>query len=175
MDKARYRGSKPLHDASTAYTIALLGTFSKPTQDQLISDIKRIEKKTFPQSEALDFDAELKKRNTRVFVALSACKDGIRPQVKGYLVYLRLRRTTLMHKICVVEQHRQEGIGKAMISALLQRLRNEGSDTTQLWVDESRLPARRLYASCAFHQVDHVVDYYGPGRTGLKMVHELHT
>lgn len=39
-----------------------------------------------------------------------------------------------------------------------------------LWVDEARLPARECYNICGFIQAgDVVVDYYDPGRNGLRM------
>ncbi|OCL06591.1 hypothetical protein AOQ84DRAFT_321196 [Glonium stellatum] len=84
-----------------------------------------------------------------------------------------MKRLALLHKICVAQPHRQQGIAKAAIALLRSRLEKEGCDSIQLWVDEDRSAARALYASCDFKQVDRCLDYYGPGRIGLKMVLRL--
>ena len=146
---------------------------SNPLKDQqkYLAEIQRIEKKNFPSSEALDFDAELKKRNTNVILALKDFDGSI--EVAAYLVYLRMKRLTLLHKICVAQPYRQQGIAKEMITLLRSRLEKEGCDSVQLWVDEGRTAARALYASCDFKQIDRCPDYYGPGRTGLRMVLRL--
>ena len=148
---------------------------SNPLKDQqkYRAEIKRIEKKNFPSSEAFDFDAELKKRNTNVILTLKLKDVDGSIEVAAYLVYLRMKRLTLLHKICVAQPYRQQGIAKEMITLLRSHLEKEGCDSIQLWVDEDRTAARALYASCNFKQVDRCPDYYGPGRTGLKMVLRL--
>jgi axial budding pattern protein 2 len=148
-----------------------LTAYTPKQQQGLLTEVKRIEKKTFPSSEAIDFETELKKRNTKVVLAVIG--DGQSIEAVGYLLYLRMKRIVLLHKICVSQAHRQRGIGKALISSLRSRQENEGADCIQLWVDEDRAPARALYASLGFGQVDRCIDYYGPGRTGLKMLLKL--
>lgn len=128
--------------------------------------VVKIEKKTFPSSEAFDFDRELKKKNTNMILAL---KEGGSIDVVGYLVCLRMKRLALIHKICVVEQEREKGVATCLIHSLQESLEKGGCGSIQLWVDEKRKPALSLYTSCGFQRIDRVEDYYAPGRTGLKM------
>ncbi|KAF2198523.1 acetyltransferas-like protein [Delitschia confertaspora ATCC 74209] len=143
-----------------------LSSYSAKEQQKILKDVKKIEKKTFPTTEAFDFDSELKKKNSNLIVAV---KEGQCPDTVAYLVYVRIKRLTLLHKICVVEQERGKGLAKAMVHSLRLQLEKGGCRTIHLWVDEARQPARSLYASCGFHQIDSCLDYYGPGRTGLKL------
>lgn len=52
---------------------------------------------------------------------------------------------------------------------LLEAVRKGGAERVLLWVDEGRGPARGLYEKCGFVEVERLVDYYGPGRTAVKM------
>lgn len=138
---------------------------------QLLANVKHTEKKTFPRVEVFEFDTELKKRNTHLICAVEANQDQKRcASPVTYLVYARTGRTALLHKICVAEPHRGKGIGRQMMTWFLSELAKKGCEHVQLWVDEGREPARALYVSLGFRQVDYVVDYYSPGRAGLKMV-----
>jgi ribosomal protein S18 acetylase RimI-like enzyme len=143
-----------------------LASFSPKERLSIVEKVVKIEKKTFPSSEAFDFGVELKKKNTNMVLAM---KEGESEQLVGYLVYLRTKRLALLHKICVVEQERGKGVGRCLIHSLHHHLEKGGCSSIQLWVDEARKPARALYQSTGFQQVDRCLDYYGPGRTGLKM------
>jgi ribosomal protein S18 acetylase RimI-like enzyme len=133
----------------------------------MFTKVARIEKKTFPSSEAFNFDLELKKSNTKMILALR--EGDTSAELLGYLVYVRMKRLTLLHKICVVEQERNRGVGKLLIHSLRLQLEKAGCDSIHLWVDEARQPARYLYESFGFQKIDRCLDYYGPNRTGLKM------
>ncbi|KAF2794745.1 acetyltransferas-like protein [Melanomma pulvis-pyrius CBS 109.77] len=143
-----------------------LSSFPPKERQVIVVKVAKVERKTFPSSEAFDFDAELKKKNTNMVLAM---KDGGSNELVGYLVYLRMKRLALIHKICVVEQEREKGVGACLVHSLRQVLEKGGCCDIQLWVDEARKPARALYLSCGFQQIDQCLDYYGPGRTGLKM------
>jgi len=57
-----------------------------------------------------------------------------------------------------------------MIRQVCEIAQKAGKDI-DLWVDEARVPARECYITCGFMQAgDVVVDYYGPGRNGLRMI-----
>lgn len=150
----------------------------KNTQpSNLLDQVRRAEKKTFPRDEAMDFDMELKKRNTELVVVLTAqdsCEDNDH-SLAGYLVYARLHGIALLHKVCVLEGHQRQGIARSMLSRLKDRLQGQGCERLQLWVDEARKPARALYESSGFKISDRARDYYGPGRTGIKMVIDLNS
>jgi ribosomal protein S18 acetylase RimI-like enzyme len=152
--------------SSGAVQMVSLASLSAKDRDLAIGRVCKIERKTFPSSEAFDFDAELKKKNTNMILAL---KGGDASEVAGYLVYVRMKKLALLHKICVIESMRGKGIGRSLMHSLILQLEKGGCHTIQLWVDEARAPARALYQSYGFQQTDRCENYYGPGRTGLKM------
>ncbi|KAF2142567.1 uncharacterized protein K452DRAFT_332314 [Aplosporella prunicola CBS 121167] len=163
--------SNPLQSGVIAIQITELTTLPAKAQQQVLSTVKRIEKKTFASGEVSDFAVELKKRNTHILVAL--VQTGQDVELMGYLLYVRQKRTTWLHKLCVLQDFRRKGIAKDMIQVLEARLRKEACDELLLWVDEENLGARALYASAGFDEVNRILDYYGPGRTGIKLVLRL--
>lgn len=145
----------------------------------LLDQVKRVEKKIFPKVEALDFDMELTKRNTGLVMVLAgtdskSCKDC---SIVAYLLYARLHGIAgaLVHKVCVLEVYRRQGLARNLLLFLQDKLRSQGCERLQLWVDEGRQPARCLYESLGFEISDVVDDYYGAGRNGIKMVLQLTT
>ncbi|EEQ86879.2 acetyltransferase [Blastomyces dermatitidis ER-3] len=97
----------------------------------------------------------------------------------AYALYVRQKSTALLHKVCVAEPFRGQGVGRQLLTYVIeqslcpQRGGGRGCVAVQLWVDEKRAVARALYAGCGFVEVEGVEDYYGPGRKGLRMVLEL--
>jgi len=128
--------------------------------------VAKLERKVFPSNESFDYDVELKKKNIGMILAFP---DAESTTVIGYLVYQRMKRVIWLHKLAVVEQERQKGIGRFLVHALRHQMKSRGGESIQLWVDEHRKPARALYDSCGFQQVELRTDYYAPGRAGLKM------
>jgi GNAT superfamily N-acetyltransferase len=47
-------------------------------------------------------------------------------------------------------QARGQGVGRALVEAVLQWARDQGHDSVHLWVTETNDPARRLYERCGF-------------------------
>lgn len=62
--------------------------------------------------------------------------------------------------IGVVEPARRKGVGKALVTALLDRARGEGVSRVFLEVRESNLSAQKLYESFGFRGVGRVKSYY---------------
>lgn len=140
---------------------------------EILDRISRVEKKTFPSNEAFGFGEELwRKPNTRVIYA-TAVNQGGRPAFIAYAVYVRQKGTALLHKVCVIEAYRRQGIGRQLMSYIQERLRKEGCQYVQLWVDQAREPARSLYVRMGFEERETIPDYYAPGRTGIRMVLDL--
>lgn len=141
---------------------------------EILSGIARVEKKTFPAKEAFSFGEELwrKKPNTRVLYATSATTDPS-PPVIAYAVYVRQKGVALLHKVCVVERYRRQGVGQKLMDYVRHRLQKEGCQYIQLWVDKAREPARSLYLRNGFEEREEIPDYYAPGRTGIRMVLDL--
>lgn len=142
---------------------------------EILEQIARVEKKTFPTNEAFPFGQELwkKKPNTRVLYVTCASEAGTRPALVAYAVYVRQKGVALLHKVCVVEAFRRQGIGRRLMDYIRIRLQKEGCQYIQLWVDKAREPAHALYTRNGYEEREEIPDYYAPGRTGIKMVLDL--
>ena len=138
-----------------------------------LAQVVRGEKKAFPKNEVFDFDRELRKRNTELICLLDLANADESYTVAAYLVYVRVQRTTLLHKLCVLEKYRRQGLARKMLQKLQDVLKARGCKEVQLWVDDARKPARSMYASTGFEEVDRVENYYALGRTGIKMALNL--
>ncbi|KAL3480117.1 acyl-CoA N-acyltransferase [Aspergillus californicus] len=148
-------------------------SLGKPQALEMLSQITRIEKKTFPTSEAWPFGEELwrKKPNTRVLYVARA-SQGTQPLI-AYALYVRQKGVALLHKVCVAEPYRRKGVGIQLMNYLRTRLENEGCQYVHLWVDKARQPARSLYAQSGFEEHEELVGYYAPGRNGIRMILDL--
>ncbi|KAF2266599.1 acetyltransferas-like protein [Lojkania enalia] len=160
------RVSTPTEQESGGFQLKDLASISSSDRQSFVEMVSKIEKKSFPASEAFDFNTELRKKNVRMVLAVQSDEST---RVIGYLVYLRMKRLAFLHKICVVEHERGKGVAGYLMHSLFQQLKKTGCCNVQLWVDENRTPARALYESYGFQQIDRCIDYYGPGRTALKM------
>jgi ribosomal protein S18 acetylase RimI-like enzyme len=142
---------------------------------EILAQISRVEKKTFPTNEAFVFGEELwrKKPNTRVLYSTRVNEDTTGTDLVAYAVYVRQKGVALLHKVCVIETYRRQGVGQQLMSYIQERLRKEGCQYIQLWVDQAREPARALYRRCGFEEREVIPDYYAPGRTGIRMVLDL--
>lgn len=140
---------------------------------EILTQISRVEKKTFPTNEAFGFGEELwrKKPNTRVLYATTTTTSASTPI--AYAVYVRQKGAALLHKVCVVEAFRRQGAGQKLMDYIRHRLQKEGCQYIQLWVDKAREPARALYLRNGFEEREEIADYYAPGRTGIRMVLDL--
>lgn len=156
-------------------TISDIHSLGQSQAFEILEQISRVEKKTFPTNEAFSFGPELwrKKPNTRVVYAASASVPGTRPGLIAYAVYARQKGAALLHKVCVVEVFRRQGAGQKLMDYIRLRLQKEGCQYIQLWVDKAREPARALYTRNGFKEREEIPDYYAPGRTGIRMVLEL--
>lgn len=142
----------------------------KPESPSLLDSVKRTEKQTFPTGEAFHFDSELAKRTTNLYCAyIHSPGPKAAYQLCGYIVYLRTKTLTRIHKVCVVEGLRGQGVGKFMMEKVIEELKRSGATDVDLWVDEERAAAKRLYEKCGFMEKEIVADYYGKGRAGLRM------
>ena len=140
----------------------------KHSHHQIMTEVLRAEKRTFPSSEAFDFTLELRKRNVELIV-MSNDTDSL----MAYLVYAFKSKVALLHKVCVLPDYRRQGIARKMLLLHHQKLILRGCCKVQLWVDDTRTAAKDLYSSIGFKQVGRVGDYYGPHRAALHMVLDL--
>ncbi|KAH9881241.1 hypothetical protein J1614_001737 [Plenodomus biglobosus] len=145
-------------------------SFPSRERARIAENVAKLERKVFPAIEHFNYDVELKKKNIGL---IAAFKEGDSNNVVAYLVYQRMKRLVWLHKLCVVKQEREKGLGKRLVLALRAQMEQSGCQSIHLWVDESREPARALYASCHFQQAEYRADYYAEGRSGLRLVLEL--
>lgn len=158
--------AKSLAESPPGFTIRDFSSVQPKLRPAIADKVTKLEKKIFPAIEHFNYDVELKKKNTGLLLVFREDDDE---KLIAYLVYQRIKRLAWLHKLCVVEQERQKGVAKALIQSFSYQMEKGGCDTVFLWVDESRKPARALYSSCGFQQSERRPDYYGPGRTALKL------
>ena len=156
--------------ASFSHLSLAMRPLDRPKGD-ILPQVKRAEKKTFPSYEVFDFERELKKRNVELLVVLDTSKAE--SQLAAYLVIAHLSRTIMIHKLCVLQHHRRRGIAKRLIAMLQQRSKARGCDKIQLWVDEKRIPAKCLYVATGFREISKVQNYYSAGRTAISIQFDL--
>lgn len=106
-------------------TISDIHSLKRNEALEILAQISRVEKKTFPTNEAFPFSEDLwrKKPNTRVLYAIRA--KGLHSDLIAYAVYVRQKGVALLHKICVTEPNRRQGVGQEVLSYIQQRLRKE--------------------------------------------------
>ena len=155
------------HDVS----IWTLQSLPSDQAEHVLGQLRSIERKTFPSHEAFDLSTtNLYRPNTQVFCAIKNGKNGV---VIAYAICVRSRRVLWLHKICVAEPFRTQGIGKLLLKRVQDRARAEKCRQVELWVDESRVIARALYSNCGFSDRRRAMDYYAPGRHAINMTWEL--
>ncbi|RAK93650.1 acetyltransferase, GNAT family [Aspergillus costaricaensis CBS 115574] len=167
----------PPADLTPSLIISDIHSLKRDQALEILAQISRVEKKTFPANEAFSFGEEhwRKKPNTRVLYVTRApsASGDVRPTLLAYAVYVRQKGIALLHKVCVGEAHRRQGVAMRLMNYIRARLQSEGCQQIQLWVDKARSPARSLYVRNGFKERDEIPDYYAPGRTGIKMVLDL--
>jgi ribosomal-protein-alanine N-acetyltransferase len=106
-----------------------------------------------------------------------AAQSGVQPDVCGYLVALcglpnSAAADFELENIAVHPSMRRQGIGRRLLSALLNHARLVGAGRILLEVRESNVAAIRLYESCGFVVLGNRREYYGnPVENALVMVH----
>lgn len=138
---------------------------------QVLPQVGKTERKTFPHSEAMAFESELQKPNFELTLIVE--ETPAQPRLVAYAGITRTKGTALLHKLCVVEEMRNHGIATKILAFTIKKLELQGCDGVQLWVDESRESAKHLYDKFGFNVVRKVEDYYAPGRSGIRMILRL--
>lgn len=117
----------------------------RPARASDVSSLVRIEAAAFSDPwPASGFHSLLDARTSRMTVAE---RDG---QVLGYSVVIVVQDEAELANIAVAEHARGEGIGRQLLSAVLEAARAEGVQSMYLEVRESNVAARSLYASLGF-------------------------
>ena len=96
-------------------------------------------------------------------------------QVLGYVGSQTVLGETDMMNIAVSAAHRRQGIGEALIAALIEQLKERESHCLSLEVRASNAAAIALYGKMGFHQVGRRPNYYrNPKEDALILRKEWH-
>ena len=86
--------------------------------------------------------------------------DEGRGKIAGYVVALDAADEGEILNLAVAEVGRRRGLGRALVQAILERLRERDVRQVYLEVRESNAPARALYAAFGFKEVGRRRAYY---------------
>jgi len=105
------------------------------------------------------------------FVEVTAFETG--GQVVGYAVLWKIPPEAELHFIEIFEEYRRKGFGEMVLRSVVDKLAEEGFENLYLEVEETNIPAVKLYRKLSFKVVGKRKDYYGRGRNALLMVRNL--
>lgn len=88
---------------------------------------------------------------------LTAEEDG---QVLGYIGVILVAPEGDITNVSVREESKGQGIGRALVEALLERTKERGIETLFLEVRKSNVPAIRLYTKQGFEEIGVRKNYY---------------
>ncbi|MBI3001676.1 MAG: ribosomal protein S18-alanine N-acetyltransferase [Deltaproteobacteria bacterium] len=154
---------------SRGFSVSESGLFLRPITSSDLEEVMAIERAafSFPWS-ARFFLQELRVPYAR---SLLAVVDG---KTVGYIIYWRLPSETDIHNLAVHPAHRRQGIGRALLRAVIEEARREGLQRITLEVRKSNEAAQRLYQSLGFVSQGVRKGYYSDdGEDAVIMVLEL--
>lgn len=126
-----------------------------------------------------DGDIAYSRRELREFLSLStaqaiAAEDPESAALVGFVVgYVSIHRRGQVVTLDVAREHRRQGIGKALLEALLARFSAAFVDQVRLEVDVENQAAVAFYERFGFARVRRLADYYGPNRPAWEMGLEI--
>lgn len=85
------------------------------------------------------------------------------------LGYLAPRRVARVLTLDVDPSFRRRGVGKTLLSGLLDRLAADGATETRLEVDVANAGAIAFYEGLGFRRLRRLEDYYAEGRPAFEM------
>jgi ribosomal-protein-alanine N-acetyltransferase len=94
-------------------------------------------------------------------------------RIVGYAVAVKEGNIGHVYSIAVHPSFRSMGVGRILLSRLIERLRKMRVSTVKLEVKEDNLPARRLYESLGFNARGVVQSYYSDRKGAVIMVKSL--
>lgn len=127
-------------------------------------DVLEIEKHgPAPHWDKQDFRGMFKQRNCVAKVAVSDA--GKSPEIVGFVVYLLDVGSITVANLCVHEDHRQLGVGRAMLTSLIEKL--DRGKRTSLFVQahELNVAAQRFLRACGFSSETLVRGAYDEGES----------
>lgn len=100
-------------------------------------------------------------------------RDG---EVVAYAVVLLRNGSSVAHgwAVVVLPEHRHNGVTTALFAWEEARLLERGYRAISFEVRDDNAEALRLYEKFGYVIQEELTDHFGPGRTGWRMVKELH-
>lgn len=159
-------------DCLSGLTVQTLSSVAVSTLDETLQAMKALEKRSFPTNETWTITKDMiKKQTIQVYCVFANLKA--RADLVAYALCMRTRKTLWLHKICVTEKRRRQGVGELLLTYIQGKAEVEHCRQIDLWVDESRVAAKALYWKCGFIEKRKQVDYYTKGRHGIQMTYEI--
>jgi len=91
-------------------------------------------------------------------------------RVVGYVIgVVRWGLTGHILAIAVDTPYRRQGVGTALVTSILDRLRTKGTKQVRLEVRKSNLAARQFYLKLEFAEREEIPYYYEDGETAVVM------
>ncbi len=140
--------------------------FREMRRDDLVA-VLDIERRSFgqPWSRAF-FEKELSTPFARLVVAV---EDDPRPRVIGYTCRWRVTDEVHLLNVAVHPDHRGDGIGRRLVTAVVEESLASGARAMFLEVRAGNVVARRLYRQLGFRDLGVRRGYYGPGQDAIVM------
>ncbi len=143
------------YKADKALSMAEITVLKAEFSYELLDEIEKIEKLSFssPWSrESLSW--MLKDKGS---ICLAAMAEG---KAVGYGSAFVAADEGNIENIAVSPSYRRQGVGRKIVSALIEEMKNRGALVSFLEVRESNIPAKALYASFGFVEVGRRKNYY---------------
>lgn len=127
----------------------------RPMTMEDCEQVAAIEAVSFSMPWSLDaFTKTIQKDNFRYFVAEEA------GEILGYCGFLYVLDEAEIPNVCVKASARGQGVGKQMMTVLIDEAAKLGMAVLFLEVRESNSPARRLYEGLGFEQIGMRKNFY---------------
>ncbi len=120
----------------------------------------------FPTPWSLDSWKNLFHEHDRLLVTIKNDDEVI-----GFCLFDKMPEDSFAHllKIVIHPKFRNQGLSKRLLSASLSHLEMNGITQFFLEVEESNLPAQKLYLTLGFKNIHRKKDFYGENRAALIM------
>ena len=132
-----------------------------------LKQVIKLEKSIFPKHESLaqDFHEHLGK-HARLFAII------LHEDVCGYGIARFTKAKGYIDKLAIREESRRKGMGKAILTEMIQWLHSLNVESISLCVLETREYARKLYEKCGFQAKRTRKNYYKSGKHAIQMILE---
>ena len=133
------------------------GSLIRPAVESDVPGIARLEQICFsdPWSEATLFRDLTENPAAHYLVAVAL--DHL---LIGYIVWWQVFDEAEIINLAVSPEQRGKGVGRLLLSCMIDEVRRAGASVIHLDVRESNQPARHLYEQAGFHQTGMRMGYY---------------